>query len=94
MSAPTVTVVAGAEIARYGFPGGHPFGADRHEHFLRELGAQGLSAAVNWSAPRFATDAELASFHTPAYIEFVRERSLAGKGYLDGGDTPAFPGVF
>ena len=94
MSAPTVTVVAGEAIARYGFPGGHPFGADRHEHFLRELSAQGLATEVNWSAPRIATDAELASFHTPTYIDFVRERSVLGKGYLDGGDTPAFPGVF
>jgi acetoin utilization protein AcuC len=94
MSAPTVTVVAGEAIARYGFPGGHPFGADRHEHFLRELNAQGLATAVNWAAPRIATDAELASFHTPTYIDFVRERSVLGKGYLDGGDTPAFPGVF
>jgi acetoin utilization protein AcuC len=94
MSAPIVTVVAGEAIARYGFPGGHPFGADRHEHFLRELSAQGLATAVNWAAPRIATDAELASFHTPTYIDFVRERSALGKGYLDGGDTPAFPGVF
>ena len=31
-------------------------------------------------------------FHTPAYIDLVRERSAAGGGYLDGGDTPAYRG--
>ncbi len=94
MSAPAVTVVAGDAIARYGFGMGHPFGPDRHEHFLRELGAQGLEEAVQFAAPRMATREELGSFHTPSYIEFVQERSVSGDGFLDGGDTPAFKGVF
>jgi acetoin utilization protein AcuC len=34
------------------------------------------------------------SFHTPAYIDFVRERSTSGQGFLDAGDTPAFRGVY
>jgi acetoin utilization protein AcuC len=41
-----------------------------------------------------ATVAELALFHTQAYIDFVATRSAAGTGYLDGGDTPAYPGIF
>jgi acetoin utilization protein AcuC len=94
MPAPAVTVVAGDAIARYGFGGGHPFGTDRHEHFMRELCAQGLDTAVRFAAPRMASGAELGAFHTPAYVEFVRERSLRGDGFLDGGDTPAFKGVF
>lgn len=94
MSAPAVTVVAGDAIARYGFGQGHPFGPDRHEHFLRELNAQGLAELVTIRAPRMASPEELASFHTPAYVDFVQKRSLTGDGYLDGGDTPAFRGVY
>ena len=93
MSVP-VAVVAGEAIARYGFGSGHPFGADRHDCFLRELAAQGLVDEVQLHAPRAATLEELLSFHTPAYVEFVRQKSVTGEGYLDGGDTPAFRGVF
>ena len=28
------------------------------------------------------------------YIDFVSRKSVEGSGFLDGGDTPAFPGVF
>jgi acetoin utilization protein AcuC len=93
MSAP-VAVVAGEAIARYGFGNGHPFGSDRHECFVRELAAQGLAAQVLHHEPRSATLEELTSFHTPAYVELVKQKSGAGSGYLDGGDTPAFRGVF
>ena len=89
-----VAVVAGEAIARYGFGTGHPFGPDRHDCFVRELAAQGLADAVMHLEPRDATRAELTSFHTPAFLEFVRQKSLSGEGYLDGGDTPAFCGVF
>jgi len=89
-----VTVVAGDAIARYGFGSAHPFGTDRHEYFMRELSAQGLDEAVRVVPPRMASDAELALFHTPAYLDFVQRRSVRGDGFLDGGDTPAFKGVF
>lgn len=95
MSAPVaVAVVAGEAIARYGFGNGHPFGQDRHDHFMRELAAQGLDERVLRLAPRMASSAELASFHTPAYIEFVQQKSASGDGFMDAGDTPAFRGVF
>lgn len=87
-------VVAGERIARYGFPDGHPFGPDRHDAFWRELVAQGLDRRVRALAPRQATRAELESFHDPGYVDFVAARSAAGEGCLDGGDTPAFKGVF
>ena len=89
-----VIVVAGEAIARYGFGNGHPFGTDRHDHFLRELHAQGIGAEVEMRSARMASIDELRSFHTPAYVDFVQQRSLAGEGFLDGGDTPAFRGVF
>ena len=37
---------------------------------------------------------ELLRVHTPEYIEFVQRRDAAGSGFLDYGDTPAYPGVF
>jgi acetoin utilization protein AcuC len=94
MSLSPVTLVAGADIARYGFGSGHPFGADRHEHFMRELAQQGLGGDVRLRAPRMASVEELVSFHTPGYVEFVRTRSASGEGFLDAGDTPAFKGVY
>lgn len=93
MSVP-VAVVAGEAIARYGFGNGHPFGSDRHECFVRELAAQGLAAEVLHHPPRPATLEELTSFHASNYVEFVRQKSLSGDGFLDGGDTPAFRGVY
>ncbi len=89
-----VAVVAGEAIARYGFGNGHPFGSDRHECFVRELAAQGLASEVLHYSPRSATAEELTSFHTKAYVEFVQQKSASGEGFLDGGDTPAFKGVF
>ena len=61
---------------------------------MRELHEAGLDGRVRRGAPRLATRAELETFHTPAYIDLVRERSVTGHGYLDAGDTPAFKGVF
>jgi len=89
-----VLVVAGDEIARYGFGEGHPFGPDRHGVFLREIRKAGLQDRVRWGEPRLADRSELETFHTAGYIDFVQERSVTGVGYLDGGDTPAWKGVF
>src|SRR5688500_6175340 len=89
-----VAVVLGERIARYGFPDGHPFGPDRHAAFVREFEQRGLAHLVQQLEPRSATDQELLAFHTPEYLEFVRERSASGQGFLDGGDTPAFRGMY
>jgi acetoin utilization protein AcuC len=90
----SVLLVAGEQIARYGFGDGHPFGPDRHEVFMRELHEAGMDGRVKRGAPRLATREELEYFHTPAYVDIVRDRSLTGHGYLDAGDTPAWKGVF
>ena len=84
----------GAGLASYGFPNGHPFGPDRHGAFAREFEARGLDRRVQILEPRLATREELLTFHTGAYVDFVRERSLIGHGLLDEGDTPAFRGVY
>jgi acetoin utilization protein AcuC len=89
-----VAVVLGERLARYGFPGGHPFGPDRHGAFVREFEARGLRERVALLEPVQASLEELRLFHTPAYIEFVRECSETGSGALDAGDTPAFRGVY
>jgi acetoin utilization protein AcuC len=86
--------VSGEDIARYGFGDGHPFGPDRHEAFMRELHKSGLDGRVQRGSPRPATREELEWFHTPAYLDLVRERSTSGHGYLDAGDTPAWRGVY
>ena len=89
-----LAVVVGERLARYGFGEGHPFGPDRHGAFLREFENRGFDERALMLEPRLATDEELLSFHTPAYVNLVRERSVTGQGMLDDGDTPAFRGVF
>ena len=89
-----LALVAGERLARYGFPDGHPFGPDRHAAFMREFEARGLGSRTRQLEPREATYEEITAFHQPAYVDFVRERSASGLGFLDAGDTPAFRGVY
>lgn len=91
-----VAVVVSERLARYAFGDGHPFGPDRHAAFVREFEARGLhqNSRVRLLEPRTASYEELLAFHTAAYVDFVRERSASGQGFLDGGDTPAFRGVY
>ena len=87
-------VVIGDEIAEYGFGDGHPFGQDRHDVFVRGLKEAGLDDRVVFESPRLANRRELELFHTPRYVQFVEQMSVTGYGFLDEGDTPAFPGIF
>jgi acetoin utilization protein AcuC len=91
-----VAVVVSERLARYGFGDGHPFGPDRHAAFVREFEARGLAQnrRIRLLEPRTASYEELLAFHTAAYVDFVRERSVSGQGFLDAGDTPAFRGVY
>jgi len=41
-----------------------------------------------------AARAAIERFHRPEYVGRVIEASLSGEGYLDYGDTPAFPGCY
>lgn len=94
MTTKPVFVFKGEALARYGFGADHPFGPDRHDVFHAELAAAELGGAIHYALPRRATVDELALFHTPDYIDFVSRMSEQGTGFLDDGDTPAFPGVF
>lgn len=87
-------LVSGPEIAAYGFGHGHPFGPDRHEAFMQAARNAGLLEQVAHLSPRRATHEELTAFHTAAYVGLVERRCAQGTGYLDGGDTPALPGLF
>jgi acetoin utilization protein AcuC len=90
----SVFVYRGTALANYGFGNDHPFGPDRHDAFHKELAGAGLGTAVHYAEPRRASVDDLALFHTPQYISRVSQLSREGRGFLDAGDTPAFPGVF
>jgi acetoin utilization protein AcuC len=87
-------VVVSERLARYAFGAGHPFGPDRHAAFVREFESRGLDRRTQLLEPRDASYDELRSFHTAAYLDLVKERSVSGQGFLDGGDTPAFRGIY
>jgi acetoin utilization protein AcuC len=89
-----VLLFVGEALGKYGFPGGHPFSADRQGAFWTEACAQGLDRRARLAEPRAATRDELLRFHRDDHVERVETRSRIGSGYLDYGDTPAFPGVF
>jgi len=97
LEAATATVAclySGEALARYGFPDGHPLGADRQGAFLKEAGQRGLLTRVRACAPLRATNAEIGRFHTQSHIERVMHAERDKLKVLDNGDTPVFPGVF
>jgi len=82
------------ELGQYGFPEGHPLSVDRQGAFWRAACARGLDGrAVLSDAPR-ASREEIERFHSASYVDRVIEASKRGQGYLDYGDTPAFPGCY
>ena len=87
-------VFLGEALAKYGFPGGHPFSTSRHAAYEAALQASGLLSRCCVLAPQQATGEHLRLFHDSEYIKTVSRRSKSGGGYLDGGDTPAFPGIY
>ena len=94
MTSTPMYVYKGDALANYGFGEGHPFGVDRHEAFQIELANAELGTTIQYMDPRRASVDELALFHTAKYIDFVSKMSQEGQGFLDDGDTPAYPGIF
>ncbi len=88
-----VLLFVGEALANYGFPDGHPFSVDRQGAFWEEAQKQNLDRQVTLAAPRRASRDELLRFHDEKHVSRVETRSRVGSGYLDYGDTPAFPGV-
>jgi acetoin utilization protein AcuC len=91
---PLPTVYVGEALGRYGFGESHPFGPGRLHAFWNEACRRGLDRRVHVAEPVACGAVELTRFHTPRYVEEVRQRSRTGNGFLDQGDTPVFPGMF
>ncbi len=89
-----VCVYLGEELARYGFGEQHPFGNDRMYAFQQEFERRGLDRRARVLPPVSGSRAQLALFHDSSYLDFLETRSREGSGFLDGGDTPAFRGVW
>ncbi len=89
-----VIVYFGEDLARYGFGEGHPFGPDRLYAFWEETVKQKLDHEVSIATPVACSENDLLRFHSTDYIQRVKRLSQIGRGYLDQGDTPAFPGIF
>jgi acetoin utilization protein AcuC len=94
-----VGVAVGPAMASYGFlrgsrpDGGHWFSPDRFAAFHAAFTAAGLDGRVVLLGDSSASDAELAAFHTPGHIAWVRARCAEGTGALDHGPTPAQLGI-
>ncbi len=81
----------GEESELYSFPYPHPMNRSRIELFGEWLrSAEGFEV---FKPVRAARDG-LLLFHTPEYVDFVRDSSLLGEGFLDYADTPSFKGVY
>ncbi len=89
-----VQVYFGDELARYSFGDGHPFGPDRVFAFWSEAVRQGHAKRVSVAQPAMCDFEALIRFHLCDYVDWVKTRSASGRGYLDNGDTPVFPGVY
>lgn len=87
-------IFIGDELAKYGFPNGHPFSTQRHEAYHSALKSSGLIDKCCIRSPQIADIEQLQLFHTKEYVSKVQHFSELGSGYLDAGDTPAFPGVY
>jgi acetoin utilization protein AcuC len=82
------------QLGQYGFPEGHPLSVDRQGAFWRAACARGLDRTVMLCNAAPASRQAIERFHTSKYVERVIEASRRGGGYLDYGDTPAFPGCY
>jgi acetoin utilization protein AcuC len=84
----------GAALSEHGFPADHPNAIDRQAVFWNEACRLGLDRHVSLGTPRLATREELLRFHDESHVLWVQTCSKRGNGYLDDGDTPAFPGIY
>lgn len=90
-----VGVIKGPELLRYSFPDSHPMRSIRIRRFFQRLESeQKLMDNIRIIPPRLASEDEITLFHDKDYVTFVKMMSEKGSGYLDYGDTPAYPGVY
>jgi len=89
-----VCVFAGDALGSYSFGESHPFGPARQSAFLDLFHSSGLDHRTRICDPVQATRETIELFHSHEYVEWVQKLSENGKGVLDRGDTPAFPGMY
>lgn len=94
MSTKDTCIFLGQALADYGFKDGHPFGPQRHDVFQAELIRLGLDKKLALHQPVMASSECIELFHQSDYIDKVKDYSFSGHGYLDGGDTPSFTGMY
>jgi acetoin utilization protein AcuC len=89
-------VIIGKELSNYSFGEKHPLNSGRLDAFWSKIGQSESidSGNLKLLSPALADESTVASFHGKNYINFVKESSITGSGYLDSGDTPSFKGVF
>ncbi len=89
-------VIIGKELSNYSFGEKHPLNSGRLDAFWSKIGQSESidSGNLKLLSPALADERTVASFHDKNYINFVKESSITGSGYLDSGDTPSFKGVF
>jgi acetoin utilization protein AcuC len=59
---------------------------------LREMGV--FDERLSYVESPLASEEDLREVHDPCFIEYVREMSSLGTGYLDSGDTPVSTGLY
>jgi len=62
--------------------------------FWHEMQYRGTDRLTSLGTPVTCNQSDLTRFHTDQYVGRVQHQSQTGEGYLDYGDTPAFPGVY
>ncbi len=67
---------------------------ERNRLFMRLFERYGLDEYVDVVEPLPASEEELMLVHDRKYVDYVKEISKRGVGYLDYGDTPAYRGVY
>ncbi len=87
-------VIWGEESKLYSFGPSHPFNSSRYILFEEAFKELKNELFIKVIPPQMADTSKIVLFHTIEYVNFVREKSKEGKGYLDYGDTPAFKGVY
>lgn len=53
-----------------------------------------LDRGVEVVEPQQATEEELQTVHSATYVDYVQKMDKLGEGFLDGVETPAYPGVY
>lgn len=91
-----IAVIYSDDYLKYYLSPEHPLRPQRLALAIKLMEDVGVfnNQNVTMVEPRECEVEELELVHSPDYIELVKLLSKTGEGYLDYGDTPAFPGMF